>query len=91
MQTGKTALLLLGLGASVVAMTATEALAADLSASPAARTTHRRLHVVRDYDGTPVMFRNDVAIPVPRAQPLFYLNGQPVASDARVRPVAVGE
>ena len=57
------------------------AVAADHSVSPGKRAAvhvfhHERLRVVRDYDGTPVMFRNNVAIPVPSAQPTRYLNGE---------------
>jgi hypothetical protein len=83
------ALLLLALGASLGVAVAADARAADLSVSPAPRVgtrviRHARLPVVRDYDGTPIMVRGNVAIPVPAAQPSRYLNGQPVKPAARL-------
>jgi hypothetical protein len=75
--------------------------------TPAKKMTahHKRLRVVRDYDGTPIVLRrvrplslrghddtalvvgyrhNYEAIPVPRATPRHYLNGQPVRPTDRV-------
>jgi hypothetical protein len=69
------------------------------------KAQHKRVRVVRDYDGTPIMLRRarpmlvrgydgtarvlheghlDEAIPVPRAVPTRYLNGQPVRPTDRL-------
>jgi hypothetical protein len=77
--------------------------AAELSVKTKKRVAHhhRRAIVVRDYDGTPIVLRRGprvtmgdgrtrrtaVAVPAPRAQPVRYLNGQPVWPTTRVRVV----
>src|SRR5262245_48965932 len=72
--------------------------AADLSVTTKKRVVHaRRAHVVRDYDGTPIVVRRivvrqgDTAVVmmatewVQRATPHRYLNGQPVWPTTAVR------
>jgi hypothetical protein len=66
--------------------------AADLSVGPARVHVahHARLRLVRDYDGTPILIRprpdgTADAIVVPRAQPLYYLNGEPVSGRHFIR------
>lgn len=77
--------LLLALAAAPLAF-APGAQAADLTISRSAtRAVHHRVKVVRDYDGTPIVIRARLdgtadAYAVPREQPRYYLNGQPVSA-----------
>jgi hypothetical protein len=97
------ALLVLGFLASSIIAAPPDAAAADLALTPAKKSHPKRLRVVRDYDGTPIMLRRAhpivvrgyngaalahhhlyEAIPVPRAIPARYLNGQPVRPTDRI-------
>jgi len=101
------AALLFGLGAMQVLAPAPEILAADLAVTAPKRAVvhHKRLRVVRDYDGTPIVLRRAapmlvrgydgttlvrspfyVAVPMMRATPARYLNGQPVRPTNRIAP-----
>jgi hypothetical protein len=79
------ALLVLPLGSSVEA--------ADLVIGPpsAGRIVHHgRPSLVRDYDGTPITVRPRLdgtrdAYEAPRAQPRYYLNGEPVGARYLIR------
>jgi hypothetical protein len=72
---------------------ASTGLAADAAVKPAVkRHAHHDRHVsraVRDYDGTAIVLRRtedglSEAIPVPRTNPRYYLNGEPVRVGARI-------
>src|SRR5262245_60614848 len=92
---------LLALLAAPLCIWTPSATAADLSVTTpkkSVRVVHaRRAHLVRDYDGTPIVVRRIVVrrgdstvvmtatAPVQRATPVRYLNGQPVWPTTAVR------
>jgi hypothetical protein len=100
MRTYVKALAGLAFGATLALATPPQALAADADVSVRVKRVKvvYRTRAVRDYDGTPIVFRiapphlqrdygigpTYEAIAVPRATPRTYLNGEPVLPTTRV-------
>ncbi|HYI31572.1 MAG TPA: hypothetical protein VD863_27370 [Bradyrhizobium sp.] len=93
MRTSIKALVVLGFGAALMLPAAPAVQAADLEVTSPRKAMRavKRVRLVRDYDGTPVVVRvappwlqrdgGQVLLehtPAPRAVPRHYLNGQPV-------------